>query len=159
MRYFEDIRIGDRSELGSHHFTAEDIKTFATRFDPQRFHVDEAEAERSHFGKLCASGWHTAFIWMRTLVDYRRRDADARRSRGEPVAKTGPSPGFRDMKWLKPVFAGDTIVFATEVLEMRPSNSRPEWGILRVHNTGTNQNGDLVISFVSTSFVERRSAA
>ena len=159
MRYFEDIRIGDRSELGSHHFTAEVIKTFAARFDPQRFHVDEAEAERSHFGKLCASGWHTAFIWMRTLVDYRRRDADARRSRGEPVAKTGPSPGFRDMKWLKPVFAGDTIVFATEVLEMRPSNSRPEWGILRVHNTGTNQNGDLVISFVSTSFVERRSAA
>jgi acyl dehydratase len=159
MKYFEDFKIGDRTEIGSHQFNAGEIKSFAKRFDPQRFHVDEAEAERSHFGKLCASGWHTAFMWMRTLVDYRRREADARRSRGEPVARTGPSPGFRDLKWLKPVYAGDTVSFATEVVETRPSNSRPEWGIMRVCNTGTNQNGDLVISFVSATFVERRPSA
>lgn len=156
MKYFEDIQVGDRSELGTHHFSADEIKIFAQRFDPQRFHVDEVEAARTHFGKLCASGWHTAFLWMRALVDYRRRDAEAKRARGEPVAKTGPSPGFRDLKWFKPVYAGDTISFATEVLEKRVSNSRPEWGIMRIHNTGTNQNGELVLSFVSTTFVERR---
>ena len=92
MKYFEDIRIGDRSELGTHHFSADEIKIFARRFDPQRFHVDEAEAERTHFGKLCASGWHTAFLWMRALVEYRRREADApararRAGRRRPVPR------------------------------------------------------------------------
>lgn len=156
MKYFEDVQIGDRTELGSHHFSADEIKSFARRFDPQRFHVDEAEAERTHFGKLCASGWHTSFMWMRTMVDYRRREADSRRARGEPVARIGPSPGFRDLKWIKPVYDGDTVSFATEVVETRPSNSRPEWGIIQVRNTGTNQNDELVISFVATNFVERR---
>ena len=159
MKYFEDIQVGDCNELGSHHFSADEIKTFAQRFDPQRFHVDEAEAERTHFGKLCASGWHTATIWMRLMVEYRRREAHARSGRGERAAAIGPSPGFRDLQWLKPVYAGDTISFASEVAEKRPSNSRPEWGILRLHNTGTNQNGELVISFVSTTFVERRPTA
>lgn len=159
MRYFEDIQIGDRSELGSHRFLPEEIKAFARRFDPQRFHMDEAEAERSHFGRLCASGWHTAAVWMRMLVEYRRRDAEARRARNEPVAKIGPSPGFRDMKWLKPVFAGDVVSFATEVTGKRPSGSRPDWGLVQLLNTGANQNGDLVISFVSTAFIERRSAS
>ena len=158
MKYFEDLRVGDRTDIGSHHFNAEEIKSFAARFDPQRFHVDEAAAADSHFGKLCASGWHTAFLWMRAFVDYLRREAEAQRARGEPAAKIGPSPGFRDLKWLKPVFPGDTIRFATEVIELRPSNSRPEWGIMRVRNTGANQDGDLVISFDSTTFVERRPA-
>src|SRR6185437_15303805 len=73
MRYFEDIQIGDRYSLGHHTFSAADIKTFARRFDPQLFHLDEAAAARSHFGALCASGWHTAVTWMRLIVDYRRR--------------------------------------------------------------------------------------
>jgi acyl dehydratase len=156
MKYFEEYQIGDRTELGSHRFDTDEIKSFARRFDPQRFHVDEVEAERSHFGKLCASGWHTVFLWMRAMVEYRRRETDARRARGEPVAKIGPSPGFRDLKWIKPVYAGDTISFATEILEKRPSNSKPQSAILHMLNTGTNQNGDLVISFVSVTFVERR---
>lgn len=155
MKYFEDIAIGERTELGTHRFLADEIKAFAGRFDPQRFHLDEAQAQASHFGALCASGWHTASMWMRMMVDHRRREADATRARGEPVAKTGASPGFTDLKWLKPVFAGDAISYATEVVEKRISNSRPEWGILRIRNTGTNQNGDLVVSFVSTTFVER----
>jgi acyl dehydratase len=93
---------------------------------------------------------------MRKLVDYRRDDDAARRARGEPIAKVGASPGFRDLKWLKPVFAGDTITYAGEVLALRPSQSRPEWGVMTARNTGTNQHGDVVLSFESAAFIERR---
>ena len=156
MKYFDDIQVGERSEIGHYTFTADKIKAFAARFDPQLFHVDEAAAQRSHFGALCASGWHTAIIWMRLMVDHRRRDAEARRARGEPVAQIGPSPGFRELKWLKPVYVGDTIAYATEVTTTRPSNSRPHWGLMTIFNTGADQNGERVISFISTAFVERR---
>ncbi len=121
MRFFDDIRVGDKVTIGSHLFTAEEIKTFARQYDPQAFHVDEALAEHSHFGGLVASGWHTASLWMRKMVDYRKREADAMRTRGEPVPMIGPSPGFREMRWYKPVFAGDTITFTTEAIEMRVS--------------------------------------
>ena len=82
MRFFEDINVGERIELGHHRFTAEEIKAFAARFDPQPFHLDEAAAARSSFGALCASGWHTASIWMRLLVDHWQRDDEALRARG-----------------------------------------------------------------------------
>jgi acyl dehydratase len=156
MTFLEDIVVGERTELGAHEFTADEIKIFARRFDPQLFHLDEEAAKRSHFGALCASGWHTASIWMRKMVDHRQRAAEAKRARGEPVAQIGVSPGFRDLRWFKPVYAGDTISYATEVVGTRPSNSRPGWGVLTIRNTGTNQHGELVLSFVSTVFVERR---
>jgi acyl dehydratase len=158
MKFFEDILVGETVEVGRHTFTAEDIKAFAARFDPQPFHLDEEAAARSHFGALCASGWHTAATWMRLMVDYQRRDDDDRRARGEAVAALGPSPGFRDLKWLKPVYAGDTIAYSTEVIETRASNSRPEWGLMTIRNIGVNQHGEPVISFVSVGFVERRVA-
>jgi acyl dehydratase len=156
MKFFEDIRVGETVEIGSHVFTAEDIKTFAQRFDPQPFHVDDEAAARSHFGRLCASGWHTACIWMRLLIDRRRHEDDERRARGEPVAQLGPSPGFRDLQWLKPVYPGDTVSYGTEVVETRPLNSRPGWGMIFMRNTGVNQHGEPVISFISSAFVERR---
>lgn len=156
MKYFEDIRVGDSIEIGRHTFTADDIKAFARRFDPQPFHVDEEAAARSHFGALCASGWHTAAVWMRLMVDHRRRESEAMRARGEPVAGMGPALGIRELQWLKPVYAGDTIVYKSEVLETRISGSRPGPGLMTLRSTGVNQNGDLVISFVSTAFVERR---
>jgi acyl dehydratase len=156
VKYFEDIRVGDSDELGHHTFMADDIKSFAQRFDPQPFHVDEAAAERSHFGALCASGWHTAAVWMRLTVDHRRRMIEAARARGEPVAALGPALGFRDLKWLKPVYVGDTIAYRSEVVETRVSSGRPGAGLLTILSTGTNQNGDMVISFVSTTFIERR---
>ena len=158
MRYLEDIAVGEKVEVGRHTFTAPDIKAFAQRFDPQLFHVDEAEAARSHFGGLCASGWHTAVVWMRLMVDYRRRDDEAPRAPGAPSGKLGPSPGFRELKWLKPVYAGDTITYSTEVLETRASASRPGWGLMTNRNVGVNQNGEPVISFISTVFVARRPA-
>lgn len=156
MKYFDDIRLGDTFAVGSHLFTAEEIKAFAARFDPQGFHMDEAAAARSHFGALCASGWHSASTWMRLMVDYRRRFNDERRARGEPVVELGASPGFRDLKWMRPVYAGDTISYRSEVVELRASKSRPDWGLMSLRNSGTNQNGDLVLSFVSTVFIQRR---
>jgi acyl dehydratase len=156
MKYFEDVQVGDVFPVGRHTFTADEIKAFAGRFDPQLFHLDEAAAAQSHFGALCASGWHTAVIWMRLMVDRRRALAEAARARGEPVAAMGPALGFRDLKWLKPVYVGDTIDYKSEVIELRPSGSRPRTGLMTIISTGVNQNGEPVISFVSTTLVERR---
>ncbi len=156
MKFFEDICVGDVFEVGHHTFTADNIKGFAARFDPQLFHVDEIAAERSHFGALCASGWHTAVAWMRLMVDYRRRTDEAALARGETVAGIGPALGFRELKWLKPVYVGDTIEYKSEVVELRSSNSRPKVGLMSFRTTGVNQNGEPVISFVSTTFIERR---
>jgi len=159
MRYFDDIEIGDRMALGSHTFTAEDIKSFAAQYDPQAFHMDEAAAAKSHFGALCASGWHTISVWMRLRVLYARREDAERSARGEILARLGPSPGFRELKWLKPVYVGDTITYASEIAEKRASQSRPEWGLVFARNTGTNQKGELVMSFLGSGFVERRPGA
>ena len=156
MKYYEDIEIGALLMTGRYTFSTDKIKSFARRFDPQLFHVDEEEAARSHFGALCASGWHTASAWMRLYVDYRRTEADAARARGEPVASHGPALGFRELKWLKPVYAGDVIDYKGEVADLRPSGSRPGFGLISIRATGTNQNGVTVITFVSTAFVERR---
>jgi acyl dehydratase len=156
MTYFEDIRVGDRTELGRHTFSADEIKAFARCFDPQPFHLDEAAAARSHFGALCASGWQTAAVFMRHLVEAEQREAAARRARGEPVAENGPSPGVRDLRWLRPVYAGDTISFAREVTELRALPHRPRWGLVVALNTGTNQKGELVLSFSGAKFLERR---
>lgn len=159
MKFWDDLAIGERTELGRHTFTADDIKSFARRFDPQPFHLDEAAAARSHFGALCASGWHTASVWMRLMVEQTNRENQATLARGEPVAAIGPSPGFRELKWLKPVYVGDTIAYSTELIDKRASNSRPGWGLISIRNGGTNQKGEPVISFVSVAFVERREGA
>jgi acyl dehydratase len=159
MKFFEDIAVGERFEVGQHTFDAEGIKAFARLYDPQPFHVDEEAAKRSHFGTLVASGWQTASVWMRLMVEYQRREDAARRARGEAVAELGPSPGFRELKWLKPVYPGDTVTYATEIIETRPSNSRPGWGLISLRNTGVNQKGEPVISFVSVAFAERRKGA
>jgi acyl dehydratase len=159
MKFLEDIVVGEHIELGSHTFMADDIKSFARRFDPQPFHLDEAAAARSPFGALCASGWHTAVTWMRLRVRQQQREDAEMHARGEPVAALGPSPGFRELKWLKPVYAGDTVTYATEIIEKRASNSRPGWGLISLRNTGTNQRGEAVISFVSTVFLECRKEA
>ena len=156
MNFFEDFAVGQRADLGSHTFTAEEIKAFAREFDPQPFHVDERAAAASHFGALCASGWHTAAMCLRHVVDDRhRRQAELRR-RGEKVAKTGPSPGLRDLRWPKPVYAGDTVTFATEVVALHNHARRPGVGLRVARNTGVNQHGDLVYSVLSSTFIERR---
>ena len=159
MHFFEDIVIGQRRELGSFIFTAEDIKRFATQFDPQRFHLDEEAGRNSLFGGLAASGWHVGSVCMKLLVADAQRQAQEMAARGEQVAVWGPSPGFRDLRWIKPVLAGDSIAYAGEVESTRISEKRPEWGILQARNTGTNQRGEPVFSLLATAFVPRRNPA
>ena len=158
MHFFEDIAIGQRRELGSFTFTADGIRKFAGQFDPQRFHLDE-EAGRKVFGGLAASGWHVGSVCMKLMVTDGQRRAKEAAARGEQVAVWGPSPGFRELRWIKPVLAGDTISFATEVESLRASEKRPEWGIVQARNIGTNQRGDLVYSFLATAFVPRRNSS
>jgi acyl dehydratase len=159
MRFFEEMEVGQRRELGSFTFTAEAIKKFAAQFDPQAFHLDEEEARKSLFGGLAASGWHVGSICMKLLVADAARQAKEALARGEEVAVWGPSPGFRELRWIRPVLAGDTISFAGEIVSKRTSGKRPEWGILQARNTGTNQRGELVFSLLATAFVPRRGAA
>jgi acyl dehydratase len=156
MNFFEDHVLGTRVEIGSYTFTAEEIKAFARQFDPQPFHLDEAAAARSHFGGLIASGWHTAAVCLRLLVEDRHRRQAELRCRGEAVAKTGPSPGLRNLQWPRPVYAGDTVAYAHEVVELRLLADRPGVGLRVARNTGTNQAGALIYSVQSRTFIERR---
>src|SRR6202012_1357211 len=159
MRFFEDLAVGQRRELGSFTFTAELIKQFATQFDPQRFHLDEEEGRNSLFGGLAASGWHVGSACMKLLVADGQRQAREAAARGEEVAVWGPSPGFRDLRWIKPVLAGDTITYASELESLRSSEKRPEWGIVQARNSGFNQRGEPVFSLLATAFVPRRNPA
>jgi len=156
MSYFEDIVIGARHELGSYTFTAERIKAFASKYDPQPFHLDEEAGRKSLFGGLAASGWHTAAACMRVGVDSRRLAAERAKSRGDDVVAGGPSPGFKNLRWPKPVLAGDTVTFFSEVMSKRATVTRPRWGLVFVLNTGENQRGELVFSFEASAFVARR---
>ena len=159
MKFLEDIPIGERLELGHHTFTAEEIKSFAAQFDPQPFHLDEGRAAESHFGGLIASGWHTAAIWMRRFVGYGDRVRREAAQAGIPVPHFGPSPGFDELKWLKPVYAGDTVAFTVEFLDKRESRSRPGWGLVTMLAEGRNGAGALAISFKPHVFVQKREAA
>lgn len=159
MKFYEDLTIGERAEIGTHHFTAEEIKIFAKAYDPQLFHIDEEAAKASHFGALCASGWHTAATWMRLLVQHRKREGEALAARGQLLPELGPSPGFRDLKWFKPVYAGDTVSYTAEVIGKRASVHHPQWGLVSFLGGGTNQHGEKVLSFISTAFVHRRQRA
>jgi acyl dehydratase len=159
MRFFEDLVVGQRRELGSFTFTAELIKKFAAQFDPQRFHLDEEEGRNSLFGGLTASGWHVGSVCMKLLVADGQRQAAEAIARGEKVAIWGPSPGFRELRWIRPVLAGDTISFASELESLRTSEKRPEWGIAQARNSGTNQRGEPVFSLLATAFVPRRNIA
>jgi acyl dehydratase len=159
MRFFEDIEVGQQRELGSFTFTAELIKKFAMQFDPQRFHLDEEEGRNSLFGGLAASGWHVGSVCMKLLVADGQLQAREAAARGEPVAVWGPSPGFRELRWIRPVLAGDTISFSSRVESLRTSEKRPEWGILQARNTGINQRGEPVYSLLATAFVPRRNTA
>ena len=156
MMFFEEIVVGDVAEIGGHTFTAEEIKRFASAFDPQPFHTDEAAAAASHFGKLCASGWHTLAVWMRLNVRRMQQVARERAGSGLPAGRLGPSPGFDELKWLRPVYAGDRIAFQNEVIGKRASRSRPGWGLISMRTIGRNQAGEEVISFVGHVFVESR---
>ena len=145
--WLDEIEAGRVVELGSHHFTREAIIAFAKQYDPQPFHLSEEGAAVGPFGVLSASGWHTAAGWMKCYVAT-NQSAEARmRAEGRVPAVTGPSPGFTNLRWLKPVKPGDTITYRCTVTGKRELNSRPGWGLVFSMNEGFDQKGELVFSF------------
>ena len=149
----DHLKPGFESVIGSYCFQPDEIVRFAEKFDTQTFHVDPEAAKQSLFGGLCASGWHTASIWMKLNRKFASEKAEIMKSQGIRPPEYGPSPGFTDLKWLKPVFAGDTITYANRNKSIRQSKSRPGWWVLEVEHEGHNQDEAPVISFTSTVLV------
>jgi len=143
------LKIGETVTLGSHTFTADEIKRFSANYDPQPFHLDEEAARKSIFGGLCASGWHTCSMWMRYNLKNLERLADERWDGPGPRPEFGPSPGFSNLKWLKPVYAGDTITFTRTAVGHRPLASRPGWRLLSLKAGGFNGRDEAVLDFES----------
>jgi len=154
--FLEDYHPGDTAHYGSHTFTAAAITEFARVYDPQPFHVDAVAAQRSVFAGLCASGWHTAAIWMRLMVQRELAALAAMTAAGQPVARMGPSPGFTDMRFLRPVRPGDTLTYSGTVTGIEPWRGRPTWGLMASHNEAHNQHGQKVFEFNVKVLVERR---
>lgn len=148
MIYWEDITVGDTRELGTYEVTREEVIEFARKYDPQPFHLSDEAAAKTHFGRLAASGWHTAAMTMAVI---------ARNVVETEQAGLG-SPGVDELRWLKPVYPGDRISVASEVVEVRPSRSKPDIGSFRTKVTVTNQNGEPVMSFTSIVLMRRRPA-
>ena len=140
------LKIGEELEMGSYEFTAGKIIDFATRFDPQFFHVDPERAKDSVLGGHCASGWHVTAAMMKCNVETIRRQAKAVVAAGGTPPKFGPSPGVRNLKWLKPVYAGDTVTYFMRFTGSRPIPNRPGRNIAEMSYQGKNQRGELVFT-------------
>ena len=154
--FFEDRAIGEISDLGCHTFTRDEIIAFAREFDPQPFHLDDAAAKGSLFGALCASGWHTAAFFIRGVVTTRLAANAAARAEGRRLPRYGPSPGFRNLAWYKPVYVGDTVSYRARLTDKIDLKSRPERGLLASLVQGRNQKGEVVFSVISQILAERR---
>ena len=146
MKYLEDYQAGQRSSFGRYEVTRAEVLEFATKYDPQPFHLDDAAAAETYFGRVSASGWHTCAMTMRMLVD---------NMTNEKSAGLG-SPGLDELRWLKPVYPGDTLRVEGEVIEVRPSQSRPEMGSTKNRLTVFNQHDQPVMTMISIGLVRRR---
>ena len=132
--YWEDLPVGAVRELGQVTVNREEVLAFARRFDPQPFHLDDAAAAHTHFGRLAASGWHTCAMVMRLLVDGLLCHASS-----------AGSPGLEGVKWMKPVYPGDTLTARLRVVESRLLKTRPGQGLIRSHLEAFNQHGQQVL--------------
>lgn len=154
MTLDEFFRIGTTVTLGSHRFEPEAIKAFARKYDPQIFHIDEEAARKSVLGGLCASGWHTAATWMKLNLQSGMDGGGAGWNGPGPVPEFGPSPGFKNLKWLKPVYAGEIVTFTRTALSHRPISSRPGWRLLSLRSEAFDSTGDKVLEFESAVLVK-----
>jgi len=146
-RYFEDIEVGKLEEVGSYTMTREEIIDFASKYDPQPFHLDDEKAKDSLFGQLVASGFHTAAAMMRMMVDN--------------LMKAGGglgSPGIDELRWVQSVKPGDVLRLRAQVLEKRESKSRPGIGITKNYVEVLNQKNEVVLTMKSTGFIRKRNA-
>ncbi len=143
-RFLEDFVVGEVVEFGRAELTAEEIIAFAEKYDPQPFHLDEAAGAATPYGGLIASGWHTAGLTMRMMVDH-------------IVSRHGlGSPGIDELRWLKPVRPNDVLTCRATVLEVRPSRSKPDRGIVRQQIETLNQAGEVVLSWIGNGMVRAR---
>ena len=147
MIYFEDIVVGTKTKFGSYTVTREEVIEFAKKYDPQPFHLSDEAAAKTHFGRLAASGWHTTAMTMAMVVENLLNTEQAGLG----------SPGIDELRWLKPVYPGDTLRCETEVLDKRPSASRPEMGSYRSQMEVFNQHGEAVMCFTSIGLISVRS--
>ena len=146
LRYYEDLEVGSKANFGAYEVTREEVIAFAEKYDPQPFHLSDEAAAATYFGRLSASGWHTAAMTMRMSVDHMR----AHRS-----ASLG-SPGIDELKWLRPVYPGDTLRCESELLEKRLSATRPDMGITKGRTTVFNQHDQPVMTFVANGLIRTR---
>ena len=146
MIYFEDLEVGAETYFGSYEVTREEVLEFAAKYDPQPFHLSDDEAAKTHFGRLAASGWHTAAMTMAVIA----RHVVEKRQAGLG------SPGIDELRWKKPVHPGDTLHVRGRILEKTPSRSRPEIGSFRTETTVTNQHDQVVMTFISIVLIRRR---
>ncbi len=146
MLYFEDIVVGSKSSFGHYEVTREEVIEFASKYDPQPFHLDDEAAAQTYFGRISASGWHTGAMTMRMMVDNMKANQQAGLG----------SPGIEELRWLKPVYPGDTLRVESEILSKRRSKSRPEMGSFVGRTTVFNQHGEAVMTMVSTGLIRVR---
>lgn len=143
--YFEDLEVGSCQEYGGYQVTAEEIVEFASRYDPQPFHLSEEGGKAMHFGGLCASGWHTCAMVMSMTVAHMPENS----------AAIG-SPGIDELRWTKPVFPGDVLHVKSTIVGKRESRSRPDMGTVFLENVVLNQNGETVMTFKPIVMYKRR---
>jgi len=146
MDYFEDIEIGRKSCFGNYEVTREEVMEFASKYDPQPFHLDDEAAAETHFGRLSASGWHTCAMMMSMLVENMKTHQQAGLG----------SPGMDNLRWTKPVYPGDTLRVESEVISKRRSASRPEMGLFKSTVKVFNQNDETVLEITSNGLIRVR---
>jgi len=143
MNYYEDIEVGAKQSFGRYEVTREEVTDFASRYDPQPFHLDDEAAAKTHFGRLSASGWHTCAMTMAMLVE---------NMKSQTQAGLG-SPGVDQLKWLRPVYPGDTLRCETEVIEKRRSKSRRDMGLFKSRIRVFNQDDTPVLEMTSNGLI------
>lgn len=146
MIFYEDLVIGTTRNFGAYEVTREEVMEFASKYDPQPFHLNDEAAAQTHFSRLSASGWHTCSMTMRMMVE---------NMMNEKSAGLG-SPGVDQLRWKKPVYPGDTLRCETELIEKRRSASRPEMGIFKSRIRTFNQNDEIVLEMVSNALIRTR---
>jgi acyl dehydratase len=154
MTFEEKIALGRTVDLGSHVFEAEEIKAFARKYDPQPFHLSEEEAGNSLFGRLCASGWHTAAMWMRHHVLARPAQEERIRAAGATPIAFGPASGISALEWLKPAYVGDKVNFTQTALSYKAIPGRPDWYMLQSRCEAVNQQGATIMRFLASVMVK-----
>jgi acyl dehydratase len=142
--YFEDLEVGSETYFGSYEVTREEVLEFARKYDPQPFHLSDEAAAKTHFGRISASGWHTTAMTMAVIAKNLSRQAGL------------GSPGVDELRWLKPVYPGDTLHVRGTIVEKTPSRSKPFMGSFRTETVVTNQHDVPVMRYTSIALIRKR---